>query len=161
MPRQEQPREDLLAEAVALVERVELAVPREAAPVTVGFRRDGCASVYFGSDPAYHFNTAGQLRRAFLDDRLLKAERGRLVALRRERKPGEVTLLRHELSAPEQSAVLVALEARLAGLAHALQAGQASPLRQIPAGGDATGRFLRWFAGLPRPVDVAAAPHAR
>jgi hypothetical protein len=161
MARQEQPREDLLAEAVALVERVELALPEQAAPVTLGFRRDGCASIYFGLDPAYHFNTAGQLRRAYLDDRLLKAERGRLVALRRERQSGAVALERHELSAPEQSAVLEALEARLVGLATALQTKQATPLRQIPIGGDVARRFLRWFAGLSRPVGIAAAPHAR
>jgi hypothetical protein len=161
MARQERPREDLLAEAGALVERAELAVPGEPAPVTVGFRRDGCASVYFGAEPAYHFNTAGQLRRAFLDDRLLKAEAGRLVALRRERMPGEVALLRHELSDPEQAAVLAALDARLARLATALQAGEAAPLRQVPDGGDVVGRFLRWLAGLSRPIGVAAAPHAR
>jgi hypothetical protein len=82
------------------------------------------------------------------------------VALRREREPGRVALVWHELSAPEQSAVLAALEARLASLAHALQLGQAAPLRQIPTGNDVTGQFLRWLAGLPRPVGVAAAPHA-
>ena len=47
MARQESNREDLLREATALVERVELHVPAFEEPIVVGFRRDGCASFLF------------------------------------------------------------------------------------------------------------------
>src|SRR5262245_38318908 len=72
MARQESDREDLLREATALVERAELKVAGEPEPVTVGFRRDGSLSVFFGSVAVYQFNTAGELRRAFADGLLYK-----------------------------------------------------------------------------------------
>ena len=53
MARQEQEREDLLREAVALVERIEVQTAREQGTVVIGFRRDGAASVYF-DDPDGH-----------------------------------------------------------------------------------------------------------
>src|SRR3954447_20411722 len=101
MSRHESDREDLLREATALVERIELTVGGFDLPVVCGFRRDGAASFYFGADPVYQFNAVGQLRRAFVAGRLIKAERGRLVALSRERTENEVALVRHELSAAE------------------------------------------------------------
>ena len=48
MARHEEDREDLLAEATALVERAELVVEGAAESVVIGFRRDGCASIYCG-----------------------------------------------------------------------------------------------------------------
>ena len=51
MALHEQDREDLLSEATALVQRVELRVEGFAEPVIVGFRRGGEASVFFGADP--------------------------------------------------------------------------------------------------------------
>ena len=64
MAREEQDREDLLREASALVERAEVALADGATRVVLGFRRDGCASFYFGSERAYQFNTDDALRRA-------------------------------------------------------------------------------------------------
>ncbi len=81
MAHEEQDREDLLAEAVALVERVEIELPDGGGHVIAGFRRNSCGSVYFDADPAYHFNSRHALRRAFVGGRLLKAERGCLVVL--------------------------------------------------------------------------------
>ena len=46
-----------MAEATALVERVELKLPDADDRVVVGFRRNGCASVFFGPDPVYQFTT--------------------------------------------------------------------------------------------------------
>ena len=98
MARSEHDREDLLAEATALVERVEFTTPAFAEPIIFGVRRDGCLSVYLSADEAYHFNTRHELRRAYLDGRLLKAERQRLVALTRNRTATEVQLVRHQLT---------------------------------------------------------------
>src|ERR1700704_5517811 len=99
MAREESSREELLREATALVERVEL-IPNVAISdghIVAGFRRNGALSVFFGEDPVYQFNAAGELRRAYTNGKLLKADRGRLAALQRVRTQNEVQLVRHEL----------------------------------------------------------------
>ena len=78
MSRTEQDREDLLREATALIERVELRVSGWSESVVAGFRRGGQASFFFGADLVYQFNAALQLRRGFHNGQLIKAEDGRL-----------------------------------------------------------------------------------
>lgn len=161
MARHEHDREDLLAEATALVERVELAVAGQAVPVVLGVRRDGCLSVYFGAEPAYHFNSQGELRRAYLDGKLLKAEARRLVALSRVRTAAEVQLVRHELSTEEHAAVLQSLQSRLTNLWSALASGNCRVLRQVPDDLPALDRAQQWLEPLMAGIAIAAAPHAR
>jgi hypothetical protein len=161
MARQETPREDLLAEATALVERVEIAVPGFPEPIVAGFRKDGCASVYFGESPAYHFNTRGQLRRAFIDPLLYKAEGGKLVSLQRQRGPGETALVRHELTEDEAAALLEDCARRLIRLTERLAAGEFRILRQVPAEGGQLRHLRAYLTQLPLPPVVARAPHAR
>ena len=158
MARQESDREDFLREATALVERAELQIPGESEPVTVGFRKGGSLSIFFGGDPVYQFNTAGELRRAFADGLLYKAERGRLVALRRERTPSEVTLVRSELSDDEMNEFLAVGHRQLARLGEALQANQFELLGQVPADGQVPARVRDWLAALPRKLVVARSP---
>src|SRR5215212_742956 len=116
MARDESSREDLLREATALVERIELR-PRATdfstaasklidQPIVAGFRRDGALSIFFGEDRVYQFNPAGELRRAYCNGKLLKATRGRLASLDRARTQHEVQLARHELSAIEEAEFL-------------------------------------------------------
>ncbi|MCA9269139.1 MAG: hypothetical protein KDA41_11745, partial [Planctomycetales bacterium] len=83
MAKQQHDREDLLREATALVVRAELQLNSDAHPVVAGFRQGGEASFYFGFDPVFQFNSERQLRRAFYDGRLIKAEQGALIALAR------------------------------------------------------------------------------
>jgi hypothetical protein len=116
MPSRESDREDLLREATALVERAELKIVGHAEPIVIGFRKDGSASFFFGADPVYQFNSAGELRRAYIGGLLYKAERGHLVALRRERTATEVSLVRSELTAYETTAFLMTLGGRLTHL---------------------------------------------
>lgn len=156
--REERDREDLLAEATALVERAELRIAAEAEPIVAGFRRDGAASVYFGPDPAYHFNAAGELRRAYSRGKLLKAERGKLVSLARRREANEVVLLRHELTADEQQAFLAELSRRLVSLRAALTGGDYQLVGQVPELAAVSGRIRRWLESLPLPPTVAAFP---
>src|SRR5688500_8421146 len=101
MAQRESNREDLMREATALIERAELVLPGAAEPVVVGFRRDGSASFFFGADPVYQFNAAGELRRAYVGGLLYKAVSRHLVALRRERTETETILLSCELSGEE------------------------------------------------------------
>jgi hypothetical protein len=161
MARHESDREDLLREATALVERVELTVRGFEEPVVCGFRRDASASFYFGADAVYQFNAAGQLRRAFLAGRLLKAERGRLVALTRERSEQEVALVRHDLAADELAVLIAELSHRFEWLEQALQAGEYSAHGEVPPGGNVIGRVLEWLKNRLTAVEIAAAPNVR
>jgi hypothetical protein len=160
MARQEQDREDLLRDATALVERVELRVAGYEVPVVVGFRRDGCASIYIGQDPAYHFNTAGELRRAFVDGRLYKAERGRLASLVRQRTDSEVQLLRSDLTDIEAANFCKAMRAHCAKLGQPIAIGEFTLVGQVPDDIDVAARASKWLADMPEEVAIAPSPRA-
>ncbi len=159
MARSENDREDLFHEARALVERAELRIAAQPDSITVGFRRDGSLSVFFGPEPVYQFNAAGQLRRAFVDGLLVKAEQGRLVALRRQRTESEVVLLRTELDASQHAGILAAMCVQLARLRAALDAADFKVVGQVGAVGDVIPRVHQWLAALPAEVPIASRPH--
>jgi len=161
MARNEQDREDLLAEARALIERCELRCPAFEDNVVLGFRRDGSASFYFGQQRAYHFNTQRQLRRAYDDGQLIKAERGRLVSLVRHRTQHEVELVRHELDAIESRAFLDRAWRDLQTLTAALADETTEVLGCVPADADVVGRAAKWLAQLKQPILVAEGPEVR
>jgi hypothetical protein len=160
MARQETDKEDLLREATALVERVELSRVGElqTANITVGFRPNGAASIFFGVDPVYHFNAAGELRRAFCDGLLFKATHGRLVSLRRIRQQGEVQLLRHELTEAEQGGFLARMRDLLSGLASALGHGEFEIRGQVPSDAEVVARLKAWLTQHDG-TKIAAMPH--
>lgn len=159
MAQQEQDREDLLREATALVERVELLVAGFGEPIVAGFRRSGEGSIYFGADPVYQFNGAGELRRAYVDGRLVKAERGQLVFLRRERSAGQSFLIREEIATDVAASRLRTATAQLDQLRAQLAAGQFQLIGQVPAAVDVLLRLRGWLDRLPSPLRVAAAPN--
>jgi len=162
MARQETEREDLLREATALVERIEL-VSREAASgehVVIGFRADGALSIYFGTDPAFHFNSLGRLRRAFCGGLLFKAEQGRLVSLRRVRRENEVQLVRRELAEEEQAQLLADVHSRLREVLRQCDENQLITVGKVPADADVLGRAKIWLSQL-GDVTIADLPHAR
>jgi hypothetical protein len=159
--RIERDREDLLRDATALVERIELAVDGFDEHVVVGFRDSGAASVYFGQDPVYHFNSAGELRRAYAGGRLYKAENGRLVSMERQRSEHQVALVGCELSNSDREAFLAALDRLIDTLRDALETGRAAVVGQAPQGRDVLARVSAWLAELPCPVNIAEQPHAR
>jgi hypothetical protein len=160
MARSESEREDLLREATALVERAELRIPSESEPIVVGFRRDGSASFFFGADPVYQFNSAGELRRAFISGLLYKAERGQLVSLRRERSATEVALIRTELKTAETQAILADAHHRLRNLQQALLSGNWTIIGEVPPNADLISRIKNWLAQFPSPIRVAQGPRA-
>ncbi len=130
MARHESEREDLLAEARALVDRAEYQVPGQEHVLVAGFRTNGALSLFFGEDPALHWNSQGELRRAYADGLLYKAEQGQLVALRRERNDKETALVRHVLSADELHAFQEVQRARLLALRTQFDQGQVQLLRE-------------------------------
>jgi len=162
LARQEHEREDLLAEATALVERVEIALTPETRPhIVIGLRRDGAASLYFGEEPAWHFNTAGELRRAYAHSRLYKAERGALVALDRRRTEHEVQLIRHELTSEETATLINRLRESVIELAAAIDAGQYRLIGQVPPEADVLTRVRPLLAALAERVPIAAGPRVQ
>lgn len=162
MARHESDREDLLREATALVERIELAPAEssEAEHIVAGFRREGALSVYFGADPAYHFNPAGELRRAYIGGLLYKAQEGRLVSLDRVRTPSEVQLRSRELSHDDLQLLLSSIQERLGSFAQSICGGTMAIVGQVPTDADVLGRVVSWLQEN-RQVRVAGRPHAR
>lgn len=158
MARQENPREDLLAEATALVERTELHVAGFEEPVVVGFRANGAASIFFGQDAAYHFNTSRELRRAYLGETLYKADRGRLASLVRRRTTTEVELIRNDLDEAETADFQNTLRRRLDDFSAALTNGKFEVLRRVPDYADPTPRIAVWLATLPDSIIIARSP---
>ena len=101
MAHHEQDREDIMAEAVALIRRVEFRWTQKEAeePVVAGFKRSGHFSIYFGQDPAYHFDVDGLLRRAYRSGFLYRTQGSTLARMHRERDSSATTLVRVDLDA--------------------------------------------------------------
>ncbi|MEE2705970.1 MAG: hypothetical protein VX988_02910 [Planctomycetota bacterium] len=159
MARNQHDREDLLGEATALVERVELTTAGRSESIVLGFRRDQSASFFFGGDPVYQFNSTGELRRAFRDNLLYKAEAGYLVSLKRHRSGNATHLLRRTLSEQEQSQFLTEMRRQLLGLLQAVQTEQVEIVGQVPDGADVIGRVARILPDVAH-ATVAENPHA-
>ncbi|MEE2685045.1 MAG: hypothetical protein VYB09_01950 [Planctomycetota bacterium] len=160
MARLEEDREDILQEATALVERVELDVDRMDGPLVVGFRKASGPAFFFAADPVYQFNSQGQLRRGYRQGRLLKAEAGKLIELTRERTSSSVNLKRHPLNDQQCNAYLAQLEDHLEELRHALEAGSFRVTGQVPADADVVGRVMQWLAGRTGRPGIADLPNA-
>jgi hypothetical protein len=169
MAREESRRDDLIREATALVERIELR-PRTVdvsiaasklfdQPVVAGFRRDGALSIFFGEDQVYQFNAEGELRRAYCDGKLLKATRGRLAALDRARTEHEVQLVRHELSSAEVAGFLRRMEDRLRDLSKLIDANLFEVAGQVPSDVDVLSRLRKWLSTRDK-WPIAAKPNA-
>jgi hypothetical protein len=167
MAREESSREDLLREATTLVERIELAQRATESfrasdtdqHIVVGFRRDGALSIFFGEDPVYQFNAAGELRRAYRDGKLLKAVGGKLAALNRVRTQHETQLVRHDLTPDEQEAFEARMRDHLARFARAIGSDGFTIVGEMPAGADVLARVQEWFASH-NTWPIAARPNA-
>jgi hypothetical protein len=158
MARESADREDLLREATALIERVELQVAGLDEPVVVGFRRDGAASFFFGPDAVYQFNARNELRRGFLNGQLYKSTYGRLASLTPVRTADQTELRRHDLNDAETQKFLSGAIALLKKLLESLTACEYTLVGQVPADGDVIGRISRWLADLPEAISIAGSP---
>jgi len=142
MARHETDREDLMAEATALRQRVELELPGVADHVVAGFRDNGGCSIYFGADPVFHFEADGALRRAFVAGDLYRSQGKTLARLTRTRADREVHLVRHDLDPAELAGFLAALRARVERLYGALADESARVVQQVPAQTDFRPRLV-------------------
>ena len=161
LSRQEQNREDFLRDATALVERAELRILALPDSIYAGFRKEGALSLYFGPDEVYHFNSAGQLRRAYIAGTLYKADRGHFVALTRDRTPAETTLRSHALSQGDTASLLSHLQRLLQSFHEALTAGSFTITGHVPADAAIISRLTSWLATNKQVLQIANQPHAR
>lgn len=158
MARNPEEREELLREARALVVRAEMEVDGFDEPIVVGFRHTGAASLYFGQDVVYQFNTTSELRRAYLNGEMYKSEKRRLVRLRRNRTGESLELISHELTPAETSEFLSAARARIRELQSALCQNRYRLIGQVTDDQDAPSQICGWLAKLPAQVAIAEAP---
>lgn len=135
MPRQEHDKEDLITDAVALINRVEYSVYSDGLTspqiVTAGFRSDHCLSVYFDQDPFYQFDLSGLLRRSYADGLLFRSQGDTLAKIKRQRSDGQVTLLRTDLTSTELQDFRASMQLRLQLLKNAIQSKTAVRLRSV------------------------------
>ncbi|QDU82002.1 hypothetical protein Pla110_37540 [Polystyrenella longa] len=154
MAHQESDREDLMQEATALVERVELSLPSESEPFVLGYRRLGDLSCFLGPDPVFHFDPEMRLKRAFVQGYLFRTQETTLARLERVRSVNPETdrvktdLLRHDLEPDELNLFRKETLKGLAGLAEALKANDFTVHRQVPSGVDLTSRILRHLESI-------------
>lgn len=132
MARNEADREDLMREAVALTERVELFVPGFEELITIGLRGNGAMSIFVGQDPVYQFDPSGRLRRAFLDGFLFRSQHSGLARLDRVRTESEVQLQRHDLSPQECDEFRARMRATLQQIALPVQQRTVRISRNFP-----------------------------
>lgn len=133
-------REDVMTEAVSLIERIECRYSENAEPAVLGFNQQRWLFVYFGSDPMYRFDELGRLRRAFVDGMLYRTAESTLAIMERhssrnQSEPGQKEgsyLLRRDLSLDELKEFHARMLRELQQLNFGLETRNI--LRQIPAG---------------------------
>lgn len=143
MPRDESPREDLLAEATALVRRAELTGPEFPEPVVAGFWNDGGLSVYFGEDPVFRFDETGQLKRAFVEGIKYQVRDSTLVRLKQDRTSTDrVRLIRQRLTHVEARPFCQKIQELLTRLLVGLQEAQVTQGAAVPDDSDVVTELL-------------------
>lgn len=132
MARNESDREDLFREATALRRRLELRW--KDTEILIGTRAGNRLSLFWGPDFSLGFNADHELRRAFENGVLYRAQSGRhWVRLKRSRESGGAELVASILSNEETEELLRGWCHRLAALVRAWQQGECERLRAHPA----------------------------
>ncbi|RLS43586.1 MAG: hypothetical protein DWH81_02360 [Planctomycetota bacterium] len=146
--RIEADREDLMAEAVNLRERIELKVPGIDHPVTIGCNDLGHWSFYFGPEPMCRFDSDAQLRRAVRGGQLYRTQGGTLAQLTRVRHEDVTNLERRDLSPTEVEAFLGLVAADLRHLNDEVIAGRCEVLREVGTSAEFIARLTSLLARL-------------
>lgn len=131
MARNESPREDLIAEATALIERIEFTNPVDNTIIFAGFKRTGGLSLYLGEDPVYQFNDQGRLRRAFKSNLLYRSNGMTLTQLNRVRTATETILETTDLSLDQRDAFLNEMTTSLSDFLTLLHSNQLTIGRHV------------------------------
>ena len=156
--RIEADREDLLAEAVNLRERIELRWTVSEEAVTIGCNDLGHWSCYFGAEPIYRFDAEGRLRRAVRDGKLYRTQGGTLAELVRVRLEQETQLQRRDLSPTEVEVFLGEVRTHLVHLHQEFSAGRCQTLREVGTRADFAERLKAMLARMTEsPIQLAPA----
>ena len=156
--RVEADREDLMADAVNLRERIELQVTGSDHPVTIGCNDLGHWSFYFGAEPMYRFDSAGQLRRAIREGKLYRTQGTTLAVMVRVRTEQETQLQRRDLGPIEVEAFLALVGGQMQHLAVEFAAGRCQMLREVSASADFKDRLTAILNRLAHsPITLASA----
>lgn len=159
MSRTELDRENLLRDAVALPDRMELEIDGVEVPIFAGFRVSGGFSLYFGTDFVLHFNAANELRRAFIDGVLLKADNRSLIGMQRRRGDRELMLDSRPLSAEQVLDFQEHARAKLELLRVSIRDAKFRILGQVPPHAAVIERLSQKIAELTFPLPVAQRPN--
>jgi hypothetical protein len=157
MARQAQDREDLLRDAKALLPRLmlKLNILGEPCELFVGFR-DNSLSLYFDADPVYQFNSSRELRRAFVDNTIIKAVAGELHTWQPERTEEEVAMNSRAMNSAESKEFVANLLRRLTDLRVTLLQRHFEIVGQVPAEGEGLARLQSWLDSV-RTIEIAQA----
>jgi len=165
LAKQEVDREDILREATALVNRVELEVSGRAVGdhIVFGFRECGSLAVYFGGEPVYQFNANQALRRAYHQGCLLKAVDCLLVSMRRERQDDKLQLLSTSWDEEKTREFIGQVRRDMMQLAEAITAGEAQVKGFVAAEQQTTAemltaQFCNWCNDYLPDLQVARVP---
>lgn len=156
MAIEEHDREDLLNEGNNLPWRGQCKI--DDTLVLVGFRDQGQASLFCGSDPVFQFNTSGELRRVYYRKTRYRAEDGRLVALTQPQRGGKVTFLPSPVDSETEAEVLQSLHAWLSAISSMIPSASWQVVGE--PGNDFRGRLHAWLHSLPDPPSIAKRPNA-
>ena len=161
MTRRVEGGEDLLTEATALVERIKLRLSGSPDAIVAGFRRDCSLSMFFGTEPVYQFNSAGELRRAFDHGKPYKAQDRSLLCIDRQHKPGKVELVSRPLAEGQLCEFSRKMLAHLSELETALREGSFEIEGQVPSDADIVARLREWLDMHGHDFRPARTPHAK
>lgn len=142
MARTEDDREDLMREAVALPNRVELTVGGFDEFITIGFRANAAMSIFIGPDSVYQFDAEGRLRRSFVDGLLYRSQHTTLARLKRERSETQTSLLRTDLSEEDLLEFRRTMQSLLSSLEQKLAVGDFKTIRCVPESSNHISRIL-------------------
>lgn len=165
MAKQQQDKEDILREATALVNRIEIKFSRDAVSkesVFVGFRRDGAISFFFGAEPVYQFNTRHEFRRGYCQGTMLKAVEGKIIQLTRIREGEQLVLLSRDYSDQQTAVFLQEMKHALLLLFKEIKGGRWSILGAVVEAGSAEELLQRvadWLEQHTREIQIADAPN--
>ncbi|TWT97518.1 hypothetical protein [Neorhodopirellula pilleata] len=158
MAKREADREDLFAEGVNLPQRGRLTGPNSQQWI-IGWRCEDAMSLFVEQDPVFHFNTRGELRRAYVEGRKLAAEDGRLCELvRSDDTSSKLSLFRQILDPSQTNQVQVAIKQSLAEIRDHWF-GEDIGLEVIGlSADDFRDKFFKWLAAHPGPYPIAKSP---
>ena len=144
MAKQEVDREDILREATALVNRVELEVSgcADGDSIVFGFRECGSLAIYFGAEPVYQFNANHALRRAYHQGCLLKAVDCLLVSMRRKRQDGKLQLLSTPWDEEKTQEFIEQVRRDMFQLVEAIEVGEAQVIGFVAVEQQMTAKIL-------------------